>query len=294
MLDARGAVLTTAGEPRSYWAPAWSPDGKRVAVEVHEISNTAASGIWVFDVASRVFSRIPTRVSAGRPSWTADGKRIAFIYSDDPKGSSVWSVPADGSGPEEPYYLLPGRPLREVTFSADGRYAVFRASPGKGDTTTSLWRLPLQGEPNAVPLVQTTSNAGLPAVSPNSKWVAYESDATGQLEIVLRAIAGFPGIVQVSSGGGTEPRWLPDGRLVYRGERAFRSATIGDVGGVPTVVRRDSLFADSYRADVEGNHQKYDIARDGRFVVMRDASKGGDIIVVVNWLTEVRAKLRGK
>jgi hypothetical protein len=74
----------------------------------------------------------------------------------------------------------------------------------------------------------------------------------------------------------------------------FRSVTIGDVGGVATVVRRDSLFADSYRADVELHRQTYDVARDGRFVVMRDASQGGDIIVVVNWLTEVRAKLRGK
>jgi eukaryotic-like serine/threonine-protein kinase len=286
-LDARGSLSLTADQRRAYRAPTWSPDGKRVAVEVGQGSLRA---IWVFDIASGVFSRVTSRVSAERPGWTADGKRIAFIDSDDPKGSSVWSVPADGSGPEEPFYVLPGRLLREVTFSADGHYAVFRVNPAKGESATNLWLLPLEGERKAAPFLETPFNAALPAISPNSKWVAYTSDATGRYEIYVRAIRGPSAVVQVSSAGGTEARWLPDGRVVYRGGRAFRAATIDDGGGVPTVGRRDSLFADSYRTN--GDRQNYDVARDGRFVVVRDASE--DVIVVVNWLTEVRAKLRGK
>jgi hypothetical protein len=145
----------------------------------------------------------------------------------------------------------------------------------------------------AAPL-QLPFDAALPAVSSNSKWIAYESDATQRSEIYVRPISGSAGIVQVSSGGGSEPRWLPDGRLAYRDGRAFRSATIGDGGGVPSVTRRDSFFADPYRRDANFNRQNYDISRDGRFVVLRDASEERDIIVVANWLTEVRAKLRGK
>jgi dipeptidyl aminopeptidase/acylaminoacyl peptidase len=292
-LDSRGSMLSTGREAGSYWAPAWSPDGKRVAVEVHAVSNGIAGGIWIYDVASGVSSRVTSRVSAERPSWTADGRRIAFINSNDPKGSSVWSVPADGSGPEEPFYLLPGKPLREVTFSADSRYAVFRTNPGAGEAQTKLWVLPLQGERKAVPL-ESPFDAALPAVSPNSKWIAYESNATARTEIYVRPISGSAGIVQVSSGGGSEPRWLPDGRLAYRDGRAFRSATIGDGGGVPSVTRRDSLFADAYRLDANFNRQNYDIARDGRFIVVGNASEERDIIVVANWLTEVRAKLREK
>ena len=89
-----------------------------------------------------------------------------------------------------------------------------------------------------------------------------------------------------------EPRWLPDGRVVYRGGGAFRAATFKEVGGALTIVRQDSLFADAYRSSED--RQDYDVSRDGRFVVARDASEEGGIVVVVNWLAEVRAKLRGK
>ena len=102
-----------------------------------------------------------------------------------------------------------------------------------------------------------------------------------------------PGIIQVSSGDGFQPRWMPDGRLVYRARHAFRAATIASVGGAPAVVHRDSLFADMYRLNRSADRPSYDISRDGRFVVS-DALEGREIVVVENWLTEVRAKLRGK
>jgi serine/threonine-protein kinase len=291
-LDAHGSVLTTTGEPRSYWSPVWSPDGKRIAVEVRTVSTAVASAIWIYDVTSGVFSRMTSRVSAERPSWTADGKRIAFIEADQGTSSSVWSVPADGSGPEEQFYSLPGHPLREVTFSPDGNYAVFRAITGEAARAADLWLLPLHGERKAVPFGQTPFSAAQPAISPNSKWVAYESDATGIVDIYVRPLPGPGGILQVSASGGTEPRWLPDGRLVYRGGGAFRAATVSEVHGAPTVVRRDSLFADTYRTN--DDRQNYDVSRDGQFVVARHESADGGIVVVVNWLTEVRARLRGK
>jgi hypothetical protein len=99
-------------------------------------------------------------------------------------------------------------------------------------------------------------------------------------------------VLQISSGGGIEPRWLPDGRVVYRSSGAFRTATVRDVDGALTIVRRDSLFADVYRSSED--RQDFDVSRDDLFVVARDASEEGGIVVVVNWLAEVRAKLRGK
>ena len=75
LLDAHGSQLMTAPEARSFRAPTWSPDGKRIAMEVGTASNAITSAIWVFDIASGVFSRITSRVSAERPSWT--GRRQA-------------------------------------------------------------------------------------------------------------------------------------------------------------------------------------------------------------------------
>jgi Tol biopolymer transport system component len=292
VLDARGSPLNTNGELRSYWGPTWSPDGKRIAVEVRTTGPGPTNAIWIYDVASGVFSRVTSRVSAERPSWTADGQRIAFIKADDAGGvsSSVWSVPADGSGPEELFFSLPGLAFREVTFSPDGNYAILRENTGKAERPAALWLLSLRGERKAVPVGPTPFTALLPAVSPNSKWIAYESDATGRVETYVREIEARGAVLQISSGGGREPRWLADGRLVYRSDGTFRTATLGGASSALTVVRRDSLFPDNYRPSED--RQNYDISRDGRFVVARDASEQGSIVVVVNWLAEVRAKLQ--
>jgi Tol biopolymer transport system component len=292
VVDVRGSPLNTNGELRSYWGPTWSPDGKRIAVEVRTTAPGLTNAIWIYDVTSGVFSRVTFRVPAERPSWTADGKRIAFIKADDGAGisSSVWSVPADGSGPEELFFSLPRHAFREVTFSPDGNYAILRANTGKAERPVELWLLSLQGERKAVPIGPTPFTAFHPAVSPNSKWLAYESDATGRLETYVREIGARGAVLQISSGGGTEPRWMADGRLVYRSGGAFRTATLGGVSSALTIVRRDSLFPDNYRPS--GDRQNYDISRDGRFVVARDASEQGSVVVVMNWLAEVRAKLQ--
>ena len=136
-----------------YANPAWSPDGRKIAIEMAGVS----SSIWVYDVASKVFSRLTTHIDAIRPAWTSDGKRVAFV-NDEEGASSIWSVPADKSGPEELFYALPGESLREVTFSADAKYAVFRTDTRASDSTKDdLYYLPLQGsgERKAMPLVKS-------------------------------------------------------------------------------------------------------------------------------------------
>ena len=173
----------------------------------------------------------------------------------------MWSVPADGSGSEELFFALPGHAFREVTFSPDGKYAILRANTGQQVRQAELWLLPLYGDRKAVPFGTTPFSAAVAAVSPISQWVAYESNATGRIETYLRAIEGRRGVLQVSSGGGSEPRWLPDGRLVYRASSAFRAVTLSEPDGAVTVVRRDSLFADSYLPN--GDRPSYDISHDG-------------------------------
>lgn len=132
----------------------------------------------------------------------------------------------------------------------------------------------------------------MPSLSPDSRWIAYQSDETGKNEVYVRPFPGPGGRVQISTGGGIEPRWPGDGaHVVYRDSRTFWSAAISVNGGSPAVTDRDSLFADTYERN-DAFHQTYDIARDGRFAILRNASGNAEVIVVANWLNEAREKRR--
>jgi eukaryotic-like serine/threonine-protein kinase len=276
-----------------YSSVAWSPDGGKLAIDTHPINS--AGSIWVYDVASGALSRLTKPgTNAVRPAWTPDGKRIAFS-SGGPTDTAIYSVPADLSGPEEVLYAEPGRSFRDVTFSPDGNYAVLRTDLALGATRGDIYVLPLRGAGNrkAMPLVQTAAQEEMPSVSPDSHWLAYQSDENGRPEIYVRPFPGAGGRVQVSAGGGTSPRWTRDGlHIVYRGARAFWSATLSVAAGTPQITHRDSLFADEYRHD-DTDHQGFDIARDGRFAMFR-SSGSADIVVVTNWWAAVQGKLRGK
>jgi dipeptidyl aminopeptidase/acylaminoacyl peptidase len=210
-------------------------------------------------------------------------------------GSTVSWAPADGSAPDAPFFELPGEQFREVEFSRDGRFAALRSenNPAR-NTARDIWVLPLQGERRAELLVHSPADERCPAISPDSRWLAYESNETGRMEIYVRPAGVDGGRVQISSGGGVEPRWSPDGkRLIYRGTEAFRSATLAAAGTEIRVTGRDSLFADSFHR-FEAARQGYDIAPDGRFVVLRDANAALKLVVVENWATELRARMRKK
>ena len=290
--DVAGKTETHIGDRKVFSNPVWSPDGRRIAVIATGTGSGPYANLWVYDLTSKVFSRLTSKVSAMRPAWTADGGHVAFVNSSM-TNSTLWQVSADGSTPEEPLLELDGVRIREVTLSRDGRFALYRtdAAPD-GTTMRDIWMLPLVGERRPVPAVQGQHNDVMPDVSPDSRWVAYQSDETGTFEVYVRPLPGPGGRIQISQGGGVEPRWTRDGRrIIYRDNTAFRSATVSIIGDRLSVSRRDSLFPDRYRrADI--GRQNYDVASDGRFVMIRDATESADIVVVVNWLREVEAKLR--
>ena len=178
------------------------------------------------------------------------------------------------------------------------RRALRRLACGQ-PTYWDLWLLRLSGggsdtrdtrERTATPLLQTSFDELAPRVSPTGRWLAYVSNETGQFEVYVRAFPGPGGRVQVSSDGGTEPAWAPDGRrLYYRSGGRFLAATLATAPAL-AVTRRDTLFEDRSAADIY--HAEYDVLPDGKhFVVLRPAAESPEIVVVLNWLTELRARM---
>src|SRR5262249_4821188 len=168
------------------------------------------SEIWLFDIATSILSKLTSHGGiAGYPVWTPDGTRVAFV--DRASGTLRW-IRADGSGAEE--LLVAASNARAMTFSPDGKTAVISNFGGSGDLTL----LPLSGNRTPIPLVHTQFPPHNPAISPDGKWMAYESDVTGRMEIYVRPFPGLGGgAIQLSASatGKGYPRWTRDGRLFY-------------------------------------------------------------------------------
>jgi hypothetical protein len=295
VIDALGNVISALPDIRPYAEPIVSPDGKHFAVAIAVGSEVEGKfDLWVYDVASRVFMRL---VQARSPyaAWTPDSKRIGFVSSDD---QFSW-MPADGSAAAQP---IPGTAaLRShgyfrMEFSADNKYAVMlrAAVPGQPIAVSHVTAVPLAGgEP-----ISVLDRAEAPQwfdVSRDSKWVAFESrEDAGIHQVFIHSFPDGNTRLQVSTHGGDEPHWSADGRrLLYRRDKLMLEATLDFSGPVPRVLRTDTLFAsqnpgarpiDSYGVHPDGKH----------FVVTRLVGDATKLVVVTNWLTDVRAKLARK
>ncbi len=275
---------------RMYAFPRFSPDGRRLAVAVSE---GTTQDIWVFDLASKTSSRLTTRGTADRPEWTPDGRRIAYIVN--PAGlSELWWQSSDGSGkPERVASLLSN--IREVSFSPDGRLAVLRADTPR--LQHHLWLVRLDGDRTPRPLVAAEFDAVSPRVSPGGRWLAYVSNESGQNEVYVRRFPDGGGRWAVSSGGGSEPVWAPDGRaLFYRAGKSLVRIAIGSSAEF-TVGRRDTvareMVRDNYRASYF--HAMYDVSRDGRrFAFVKSGSEAAELVAVLHFDALVRARARSR
>ena len=129
-------------------------------------------------------------------------------------------------------------------------------------------------------------------MSPDGRSIAYQSNESGQWQIWVRP---FPDVDSSRwlAGKGVSPKWSPDGReLYYRGDNAMMSVQIDTTDGFATgtAVR---LFADRYvRSAAGGNFaDHYDVAPDGRFLMMKELPAPTKLIVVRNWTEELKRLL---
>ncbi len=273
---------------------ALSPDGQRLAVG----AGTTNSGldIWIKQLDHGPFSRLTYGGDDRRPTWSPDGRSVAFIRESG-SGGAVYARPVDGSGSEKLLARI-DRPIQEITWSPDGRWLVARtdnSAAGLGD----IVGIRTSGDTTPVPLVATKFRENQPAVSHDSRWLAYTSDESGTNEVYVRP---FPEISggrwQVSTGGGSQPVWSADGRELFFVDGATRlvAATLQTAPSF-TVVGLKPLF-DVTRFVVDPFHQSYSITPDGRsFIFAHIRSSGGApgllrIVLVENWFADLRARVK--
>jgi Tol biopolymer transport system component len=252
-------------------------------------------GVWIKQLDRGVFSKLTFGGRDRRPAWSPDGRTIAFVR-DSTNGGSVWGRAADGSG-EERLLVRLDRPIQEVTWSGDGGWLVARTDngvAGAGD----LVGIRINGDTTPVPLAATRYTEMHPAVSPDSRWLAYTSDESGANEVYVRPFASAGGgRWQVSNGGGTSPVWGPGGRELFflSGAGRMMAAELNTAGGFE-VVRLVGLF-EVAGYFVDPFHQTFSVAPDGRsFLLARrrsSAAQAGALraVVVQNWFTDLKARV---
>jgi len=272
-------------EPGAYSTPRFSPDGKRVAMSV---SSASAIDIRIYDLARNTFERLTTDGSNIRPEWSADGRHVIFIGTRGNK-TAIYRQPADGSGPAEVLYEPEFEPF-EAVMSPDMKWLVFRTAPG-AKFSRDIMMVPLTGERTVTPLVTGPNTESLPRISPDGKWLVYQSNETGRFEIYVRPFPANGPRTPVSDNGGTEPLWGRSGRsLYYRGPNGEIVEVVVTTGASFSIGARKVVLTGDYLTD--SSHPNYDIAPDGRFLMLKRAGAEAQTVVVHNWGRELREKTR--
>ncbi|HUQ81221.1 MAG TPA: hypothetical protein VM076_08790, partial [Gemmatimonadaceae bacterium] len=273
-------------------SPTLSPDGSRVAVAVR---NGAQSDIWV----RRVSGGIPAKLTVQHrnnvePAWSADGRWVSYLAGPaSATTGDVWRQPADGSGRAE-RVVESRRPLSEQIWAPGTSALLVRTTtPTTGAGDILMMRPGVDSVP--VPLVASPRAEYSPAVSPDGKWLAYVSDATGRFEVYVTPF-GTPGAATwaVSTSGGVTPRWSHRGNeIFYLDLRSnMMAATIATMPSFAVQSTR-LLFDASDFIQTAVSRRNFDVAADDqRFLMVQraDGAKRGQVVVVEHWLDEIRRK----
>jgi dipeptidyl aminopeptidase/acylaminoacyl peptidase len=255
--------------------PELSPEGKRVAVTR---GPGGSSDIWI-EEGTRASRFTFGQGSNAYAIWSPDGARV--VFGSTRKGVlDLYQKPANGSGSEE-ILLQSADGKLPNSWSPDGRFILYNSSLNNGD----LMVLPLTGDRKPFPFLSTPFNEQRGVFSLDGKWVAYQSNESGRDEIYVRPFPGPGGQWQISTGGGTSPRWRPDGKELYY------LAPDSKLIAVPVAVQGAALAPGTPEALFQTHtpqvpfRPQYDVPRDGRFLVDTEAetTSSEPIHLLLNW-----------
>jgi serine/threonine-protein kinase len=210
---------------------------------------------------------------------------VVFSSRDESGWFNLSRVFADGSG--EPERLFTARAHQKPASFVTGDDLLFNEAGAGGNRDIVLTNTSRRGSRS--PLIATSANEIEAAVSPDGKWMAYQSDESGHWEIYVRPFSGSGPRQRVSIDGGLGPKWNPrGGELFYQTRDSLVAVRVTDgiVRGQPT--KLFPLRTYDYR-------RQYDVTPDGEhFLVMESATSRTDIHVITNWFEELKAKVPGK
>ena len=268
-----GAEQPLSEARRPYVNPRVSPDGGSIVVQ--------AGDIWIQDLRRSAFTRLAPTDSVAFPIWSASGEQVIYktsvaLRAANADGSGE-STAIQGTGP----FDYPG------SMTADGQQLVFLRSSER--TSFDVMSVPFPGGGEPAPILHTPVYEGAGRLSPDSRWLAYVANDSGQNEVYVRPYPGPDRRLTVSIGGGTQPVWDRGGRAVYyrNGNQMMIVDVSPDGQGLALSAPR-VLFERQYAYGAGITLANYDVMPDGeRFVMVKDESSAGRLNVIVNWRADL-------
>ncbi len=280
-IDRDGKSAPMVPTLRRYGSIDISPDSRTAAVTIEE----STFDIWQLDLERDSLTRVSHGGDDLEGIWTADGNRLIWTSSRSGKYNLHWRA-ADNSTAEERIAPADAHQFAP-SVTADGKYLLFGQIGKK--TKMDLWLMPFETR-KAQPLIATEFSENEPVVSPDGRWLAYESDQSGRGEIYITSFPKPAGHWPVSVAGGTSPRWMPDGSaIVYEKSNKYFIVPIETAGPRPRPGKPRLLFEGTY-------DNEYSIARDGRIAIIKDGPQptATQFNIVMNWGEELKRRVSAR
>jgi WD40 repeat protein/predicted Ser/Thr protein kinase len=287
--DQAGRRLGSLGSASDIPEHSLSPDDKRVALKRPD-TRSGASVIWVVEVSRGVSSRLTLdRLEESFPIWSPDGTRIVFV-SNRNGPEDLYQKDSIGTGREELLYKSDVVHKHPLDWSRDGRFILYQTrQPRTGD---DIMALPLFGNREPIPFLSTEFEERHAQFSPDGTYVAYASDESGAYEIYVQPFPGPGEKLQISTQGGTQPRWRRDGKEIFyvAPDSRMMAAPLSPWAGSLNVGNPRALFKTTILPGALGPTSGYVVTADGqRFLIATPTSETlvFPVTVVLNWAAKL-------
>ena len=274
--DGRSRAITE--RTGTFTHPRLSPDGKRLAITVWE---DGVRDVWILDIERDTLTQLTTAGGVEGAAWSPEGEWLAVIVGLSDGG--IFRVRSDLSGPAEPV-LQRGDNLLSPLWMPDATGLLFQENVG---STAEIWVLPLDGDGEPHPFLQSTSSKAQPSLSPDGDWIAYHANLSGGTsQVFVQPFPGPGGREQISTRGGRSPLWSPSGREIFYTDDESQSMMVVDIRTEPKfeVGLPQRLFE---WPDFDFQRQ-WDVTPDGHgFVVARRTTERAQINFILNWFQEL-------
>jgi Tol biopolymer transport system component len=213
-----------------------------------------------------------------------------FTALGNEKRYAIWKQNADGGSPAEKLFDALAFTVGSA-IARDGRSILY---VGYADNNWRLFRVALDSPNVAKQFIEGQVATRPPAFSPDGKWILVTAiDESGQTEVYVRSYPDPSSRVQVSAGGGVGLFWSSDGsRVYYANGNTTLSAALATAPRL-RVVSRDTVFKTAPVLPGSGPALVRDIASDGRYLGMVVNRNDRQLVVVPNWLPELRKRMAG-